>query len=689
MLKGEHRRRRKERDLLAVHHGLERRAHGDLGLAVPDVAAQQPVHRRGRFHVALDVGDRRLLVGRQVVLEGVLELLLPVRVRAERVAGHGLARGVELEQLLGHVAHGLLDPALDALPRRPAQPIDRRPGCAGVLLHQVEPLDGHEQLVFAGVAQLEKFLFVVADADLLQADEDADPVLHVHDEIADLEIAQVGEERLGDGSPLVGRAAVFVENIGFGEELEAGLREAKSSRQVAQGHEHRGVARIVGAVGLNGQDVVVLEQLDRALGPAGRGRDEQHRFAGLAQLPDFGDEVGDAAVQLDGGLAGDVMRAGVESELGDHGALGQLRGDLLPVGKERLGGGRLLAPVQRFVVPVPELFQELRDVGVHLVAFGHDDADGAGLQVVEQRRAAVVAQDVTQRHDGQLIDRRDRSLRAGIVCPKRLDRVADELEAHRMGGAGGENVQDAAAAGELAVLVGRVLAVEAGIDEELGQILRGDVLPRLQVHRGAQHVPRRAHARQQRRGRRDDHTRGAARERVQGRCPHRRDADVRRHASIGIDLVRRHGQDGALHRRLRQTLERREKEPDVGDRAVQVRVARQHVEHDAVGQAGRGRRHEKRLGRRAQPGYGARRCIETAARNRGLEDGPEVERRGCRHGVGFLIFSMIAVVEYPASNGIRITCPPRASTMSRPIMLDSDQSAPLTSTSGSIRLMSS
>ena len=84
VLERQHRGRREEGDLLAVHHGLERGAHRDLGLAVADVAAEQPVHRRRRFHVALDVGDRRRLIDGQVVLERVLELLLPVRVRPRR-----------------------------------------------------------------------------------------------------------------------------------------------------------------------------------------------------------------------------------------------------------------------------------------------------------------------------------------------------------------------------------------------------------------------------------------------------------------------------------------------------------------------------------------------------------------------------------------------------------------------------
>ena len=106
----------------------------------------------------LDVGDGGLLVGGQLVGERALELLLPVRVGRERVARDGLARGVELQQLLGHVAHGLLDARLRALPRRAAEAIERRAAGAGVLLQQVEPLDRDVQLVVARVAQLEEFL---------------------------------------------------------------------------------------------------------------------------------------------------------------------------------------------------------------------------------------------------------------------------------------------------------------------------------------------------------------------------------------------------------------------------------------------------------------------------------------------------------------------------------------------------
>ena len=102
--------------------------------------------------------------GGQLVFERVGELLLPVRVGTERVAGDGFARGVELQQLLGHVAHGLLDARLGLLPGRAAELVERRRGAAGVLLHEIEPFERHEQLVLVRVPQLHELLRRLAAA---------------------------------------------------------------------------------------------------------------------------------------------------------------------------------------------------------------------------------------------------------------------------------------------------------------------------------------------------------------------------------------------------------------------------------------------------------------------------------------------------------------------------------------------
>ena len=116
VLEAEHGGGREHGDLLAILHGLEGGAHGDLGLAVADVAAEQAVHGLRGFHVGLDVGDGGELVVGLVEVEGVLELALHVVVRREGGADRGLALRVELEQLFGHVLHGLLDARLGLRP---------------------------------------------------------------------------------------------------------------------------------------------------------------------------------------------------------------------------------------------------------------------------------------------------------------------------------------------------------------------------------------------------------------------------------------------------------------------------------------------------------------------------------------------------------------------------------------------
>ena len=78
MLKAENRGGRQHRDLFPVLHRFEGRAHGHFRLPIAHVAAQQPVHRRRRFHVVLDGPNRRKLVFRLVVIEGVFKLFLKV-----------------------------------------------------------------------------------------------------------------------------------------------------------------------------------------------------------------------------------------------------------------------------------------------------------------------------------------------------------------------------------------------------------------------------------------------------------------------------------------------------------------------------------------------------------------------------------------------------------------------------------
>ena len=126
VLEREHGGGRQHGHLLAVAQRFERRAHGDFGLAEADVAAQQAVHGMRRFHVALD-----LLGGGELVLglgefEGVFEFALPVGIgRKGEAFGHA-ALGVELEQLVRHVAHFGFDAGFAGGPGGAAQPVERR-----------------------------------------------------------------------------------------------------------------------------------------------------------------------------------------------------------------------------------------------------------------------------------------------------------------------------------------------------------------------------------------------------------------------------------------------------------------------------------------------------------------------------------------------------------------------------------
>ena len=85
---------REDGDLFAVLDRLEGGSNGDLGLAVSDIAANEPVHGSAGFHVPFDVFDRPALVARVLVEEGRLHFPLPARVGREGVTLGHLPAGV-------------------------------------------------------------------------------------------------------------------------------------------------------------------------------------------------------------------------------------------------------------------------------------------------------------------------------------------------------------------------------------------------------------------------------------------------------------------------------------------------------------------------------------------------------------------------------------------------------------------
>ena len=139
-----------------------------------------------------------------------------------------------------------------------------------------------------------------ADGELLQADEPADAVVDVDDVVADLEVAEVGEERALGRRPAGGAARSRRTRSSSKTSLSAtsvSLASARRTPAIAPvvTRHHRGARTSAASTG-SAEDVVLAQQLDRALGAAGRFGDEQRRLAGFARLAQLGDPLVDAAV---------------------------------------------------------------------------------------------------------------------------------------------------------------------------------------------------------------------------------------------------------------------------------------------------------------------------------------------------------------------------------------------------------
>ena len=222
VLAREQRGRDEHHHLLAVLHRLERGAHRDLGLAVADVAAHEAVHRDRPLHVALHLFDGAQLVGRLLVGERLLHLVLPGRVGREGVTGRGEPLPVEHDQLLGDLLHRAADPRPLLLEVGAAHAVERRRLAARVLAHQPDLIGGH---VDHAVAELQREV-VALDArhgERLHLDVAADTVHVVHDVVARLErVVVVG------AAARAARASVHAATageVGFGDERELRRRQ--------------------------------------------------------------------------------------------------------------------------------------------------------------------------------------------------------------------------------------------------------------------------------------------------------------------------------------------------------------------------------------------------------------------------------------------------------------------------------
>jgi len=283
VLLDQQRRGHQDGDLLAVHDRLEGCPDGDLGLAVADVAADQPVHRHDPLHIGLDFGDRGQLVRGFDVGEGVLELSLPDRVGGERVTLGGLAGGVQLDQFGGDLANGLAGARLALGPVGAAHLVQRRALPADVAGHQMQLVHRHEQPVTGVTAPAGRVLEDevlpggAGDGALHHLDVAADAVLLVHDRITRGEFQRV-DLVLPAGRHLAGGLVdlPLPGQVGGGEHRHPDRLGPEPVPQVGDHHAHQAGGRWAGQViGQRGGDVGAGENLAHPLGQAlGVGRQD-------------------------------------------------------------------------------------------------------------------------------------------------------------------------------------------------------------------------------------------------------------------------------------------------------------------------------------------------------------------------------------------------------------------------------
>ncbi|OIQ74513.1 hypothetical protein GALL_438360 [mine drainage metagenome] len=114
------------RHLLAILHSLECGTHGDLRLAVSNVAADDAVHRVRLLHVGFYFLNSPELIWGFDESKGVFEFTLPRGVRGKSKARCASSGCIESDQLAGDLANGFPGSPFGFLPVCATHVVDGR-----------------------------------------------------------------------------------------------------------------------------------------------------------------------------------------------------------------------------------------------------------------------------------------------------------------------------------------------------------------------------------------------------------------------------------------------------------------------------------------------------------------------------------------------------------------------------------
>ena len=191
MLLRQHRGGRNNCGLLAAGYSLERRADGDLGFSKTHIAADEAVHRAGRFHVLLRLADGAELVGRFSEKKRALEFLLPVRIGGKGITLLRLSLGLHLE----HAGRVIVDAArgfflrLAPAPRAEFREVGMFFPEADITRDLPRLIERHIEAGFVGKFQNEHIARAVGG--FFQTLVAPDAVVEMHHQIALLELRKI------------------------------------------------------------------------------------------------------------------------------------------------------------------------------------------------------------------------------------------------------------------------------------------------------------------------------------------------------------------------------------------------------------------------------------------------------------------------------------------------------------------
>ena len=256
VLVGQYRRRHHHRHLLGVAAGFEGGADGHFGLAEAHVAADQAVHRERLLHIGLHVLRSLQLVGRVLVKERCLKLVLQVAVVAIGKTTLAATLGVKFDQVARNVLDMFLRALLQALPLTSAKGTQAR-GLAAVLRlvfrHLIQGVNRDVDSIATLVDDLNHLLILLAVGCWLlavsywhthQTAELADAVIHMHYIVAYLELLDfLQRQRHLATTRLVALEVVLMETVKdlmVGQEAGTGVSINKALVQrMVDGHKRQ------------------------------------------------------------------------------------------------------------------------------------------------------------------------------------------------------------------------------------------------------------------------------------------------------------------------------------------------------------------------------------------------------------------------------------------------------------------